>query len=178
MNIHIKPISFVDRCQSLEWEIVLNMKPITPSLWRNRNGQALVEFVLVVPLLSLFLFAIVQMGLLFNGFITIEQAARLGVRSASLGESPQQVGCAIYNQINSGVFPDNATINWTETPSTTASQPTVTVQVSTSYPLFLSVPGLGSAISISQQYTMVEESGSPTHSHSGSFSRLSPPTCP
>ncbi len=132
-------------------------------IWHDRRGQALVEFALVAPLLLFFLFAIIQMGLVFNGFISIEQGARIGVRGASLGEGPKTVGCSIYNQVNTGIFPVGATIYWSAssssgTSSNPSSLPTVTVHVKTSYPLMVPLPGFGPSIPIKQRYTMVQES--------------------
>ncbi len=158
-------------------------------IWHDRRGQALVEFALVAPLLLFFLFAIIQMGLLFNGFISIEQAARIGVREASLGEDSQLVGCSIYNQVNTGIFPVAATVYWSENSSpgssstgtsTTSSLPTVTVHVKTSYPLMVPLPGFGPSIPIGQQYTMVQEtppSSSSGTTSSGSFTLQNPPKC-
>lgn len=52
----------------------------------RRRGQALVEFALVMPLFLLFLFGIIEMALVLNGYLTVEQAAKVGVRAASLGQ--------------------------------------------------------------------------------------------
>ena len=127
--------------------------------WQDRKGQALVEFALVVPLLLLFLLGIIQMGLLFNGFITIQQAARIGVREASLGESTKSVGCAIHTQIaTDGIFPATAVVSWSVTPSPDGVSPsTVNVAVSTNYPLLIGIPGFGQQVPIAQNYTMVQE---------------------
>ena len=151
-------------------------------LWHDSQGQALIEFTLIAPLLLLFLFAIIQMGLLFNAFISIEQAARIGVREASLDQS-SQVACSIYHQLNTGIFPKTATVNWSESVSNGTSSssssntlPTVQVDVSTQYPLMIPLPGLGSSIAIGQKYTMVQEiPSSSTTTLSGSFTIQNPP---
>ncbi|OLZ08401.1 TadE/TadG family type IV pilus assembly protein [Sulfobacillus thermosulfidooxidans] len=137
------------------------MKRVWNHIRQDHQGQALVEFALVVPLLLLFLFAIVQMGFIFSGFISIEQGARAGVRAASLGENSTQIGCAIYNQINTGLFPKSATVTWQETVPQNASPQTITVTVSTAYPLLVKLPGFGSSVTMNQSYTMVQEEGSP-----------------
>lgn len=153
-------------------------------LWHQSRGQALIEFTLIAPLLLLFLFAIIQMGLLFNAFISIEQAARIGVREASLDQS-SQVACSIYHQLNTGIFPKTANVNWSESVSNGTSSssssssnnlPTVQVDVSTQYPLMIPLPGLGSSIAIAQKYTMVQEiPSSSTTTTSGSFTIQNPP---
>lgn len=180
------------------------MKKSWKRIGHDHQGQALVEFALVAPLLLLFLFAIIQMGFIFSGFISIEQGARAGVRAASLGENSTQIGCAIYSQINSGLFPNNAVVKWTAnfyssnanssspasssnsssssssssspSPSPSTSLPTVEVNVSTSYPLLIKLPGFGSSVLMNQHYTMIQEGGNSTATESGSFSKTLPPS--
>lgn len=170
------------------------MKKSWKHIAHDHQGQALVEFALVVPLLLLFLFAIIQMGFIFSGFISIEQGARAGVRAASLGENSTRIGCAIYSQINSGLFPNNAVVKWTAnfyssnanssspasssspSPSPSTSLPTVEVNVSTSYPLLIKLPGFGSSVLMNQHYTMTQEGGNSTATESGSFSKTLPPS--
>jgi Flp pilus assembly protein TadG len=52
---------------------------------RREDGQALVEFALVVPVLLMLVTAILQFGLLFNKYITLTDAARSGARALALG---------------------------------------------------------------------------------------------
>jgi len=53
---------------------------------RRFRGQTLVEFALVVPTILLLLFAIIEIARLFHAWISIENAARFGVRYAVTGE--------------------------------------------------------------------------------------------
>lgn len=59
-------------------------------VWRARTrrrpdeGASLVEFALVVPLLSLFLFGIVQFGIAYDKKQSINSAAREGARTAAI----------------------------------------------------------------------------------------------
>lgn len=48
------------------------------------QGQALVEFALVVPLLALLLFGIIQHGFIFNGYMNVRHAAHVTARSVAL----------------------------------------------------------------------------------------------
>lgn len=50
----------------------------------RERGAALVEFALVVPLLSLFLFGIVQFGMAYDKQQSINSAAREGARAAAI----------------------------------------------------------------------------------------------
>ena len=47
---------------------------------RGEGGQSLVEFVLVVPIFLLVLFAIVDFGMAFHAWITVTNSAREGAR--------------------------------------------------------------------------------------------------
>ena len=51
---------------------------------RDDRGQSLVEFVLVLPILLLVLFAIMQMGILFHNYITVTDSVREGARVAAV----------------------------------------------------------------------------------------------
>jgi Flp pilus assembly protein TadG len=50
--------------------------------FRKEDGQAIVEFALVLPLLMGLLLGIVQFGIIFNNYETITDAARVGGRQA------------------------------------------------------------------------------------------------
>ena len=47
----------------------------------------MVEFVIVVPLLLLLLFAIFQFGVVFHDYVSLTDAARAGARQAAVGRS-------------------------------------------------------------------------------------------
>lgn len=49
-------------------------------LFKNENGQSLVEFALVLPILLLFLLGIIEFGWLYNAKIIMTSAAREGAR--------------------------------------------------------------------------------------------------
>lgn len=51
---------------------------------RSESGQALVEFALLLPALLLIVFAIAQFGGLFNHYVTITDATRVGARMAAV----------------------------------------------------------------------------------------------
>ena len=58
---------------------------------RRQPAQAVVEFGLLALLFTLLLFAIVDFGLLLNGWVTVSSAAREGARRAAVGISTQKV---------------------------------------------------------------------------------------
>jgi Flp pilus assembly protein TadG len=54
---------------------------------RTENGQTMVEFALVLPVLCLFLFGVIQFGILFNNYITLTDAVRAGARQAAVSRN-------------------------------------------------------------------------------------------
>jgi len=50
----------------------------------NEQGQTMVEFALVVPLLLMLLFAILQFGAVYNDYVTLTDATRVGARKAAV----------------------------------------------------------------------------------------------
>jgi Flp pilus assembly protein TadG len=58
---------------------------------RNRahddNGQTMVEFILVLPVLLIVLFGIVQFGITFKDYVTLTDAVRAGARTAAVSRN-------------------------------------------------------------------------------------------
>jgi Flp pilus assembly pilin Flp len=52
--------------------------------FRREDGQTMVEFALVIPILCLVLFAIIQFGILYNNYVTLTDATRIGARKAAV----------------------------------------------------------------------------------------------
>lgn len=57
----------------------------------NISGQALVEFALVFPIVILLLVGMLEFGLVFNAYLSINNASREGAREASLGGSDSEI---------------------------------------------------------------------------------------
>lgn len=53
-------------------------------LWRE-EGQALVEFAVILPVLLMLLTGIIQFGLAYNKYITLTDAAQSGAQTLALG---------------------------------------------------------------------------------------------
>jgi len=47
---------------------------------KNEKGQSLVEFALVLPILVLLILGIIDFGMIFHGYVTVNTAAREGAR--------------------------------------------------------------------------------------------------
>ena len=62
--------------------------------WRREDGQSLVEFALMLPVLLLILTGILKFGLMFNNYITLTDSVRNGARTLALGRGMQGNPCA------------------------------------------------------------------------------------
>jgi Flp pilus assembly protein TadG len=58
---------------------------------RQNRGAALVEMVIVLPLLLLVVFGMIDFGLLIKDRVALNQAAREGARAASIGKTPAEI---------------------------------------------------------------------------------------
>lgn len=106
-------------------------------LYKEEQGQALVEMALVLPLLLLILFGIIEMGRVGYAYITVSNAARSAVRVATIGGLDQDIQNAAINAAPS-LSVDELKIEITPTQDNRQSGQSVQVQVS--YPVNFIVP--------------------------------------
>jgi Flp pilus assembly protein TadG len=66
---------------------------------RNERGQTLVEFALVLPILSLLLLGVIQFGVAFNNCITLTDAVRAGARKGAVGRHLANPQAATEQQV-------------------------------------------------------------------------------
>jgi Flp pilus assembly protein TadG len=138
---------------------------------RHALGQSLAEFALVLLPLMLVLLGIIQMGLIFNAYVTVANAAREGARAgsiwvadpnASVGTNDTNRDTYITDTVNGslGILdPANATttINYDSTTTTNGCRGIATdvrrkdqcVQVQVSYRLTLIIPIIADLLSSS-----------------------------
>ena len=50
----------------------------------EEKGQSMAEFAIVLPILVVFLFGVIQFGILFNNYVTLTDAVRAGARTAAV----------------------------------------------------------------------------------------------
>lgn len=81
------------------------MKKPTPRILKNSDGQTMVEFALVLPLLAMLLFGIIQFGIVFNNYLDLTDATRAGARKAAVSRNTSDpsgpAGVAAQAVINS-----------------------------------------------------------------------------
>jgi Flp pilus assembly protein TadG len=61
---------------------------------RRDNGQTLVEFALILPLLALLVLGIFQFGVAFHNYLAITDAVRVGARAAAVKRMNDPCGAA------------------------------------------------------------------------------------
>ena len=88
---------------------------------RAENGQALVEFAFVIPLVLMFLFAIIDFGLALNQQNSDTNIANVAVREAAVIGTTTTAMCGTTTEYSLGA--------WAACESTTMGGPTVTVCV-------------------------------------------------
>jgi Flp pilus assembly protein TadG len=54
---------------------------------RSDRGQTMVEFALIMPVLCMVLFGIIQFGILFNDYLSLTDATRVGARKAAVSRT-------------------------------------------------------------------------------------------
>ncbi|EEG78399.1 TadE/TadG family type IV pilus assembly protein [Dethiobacter alkaliphilus] len=75
---------------------------------KKSEGQALVEFALVLLPLMLIILGIAEFGWLFNGHITLTSSAREGARVAAVGGTDLQVETAVLNHVGGSAVSVNS----------------------------------------------------------------------
>lgn len=108
---------------------------------RSEGGQALAEFALVLPILTVLLFGIVQFGIAFTNSLAVTDATRAGVRAATVARTaPDPAGEAVRAVRQSAPNLDQTllTVSVTAPSGWRRGAP---VTVATSYPFRISLFG-------------------------------------
>jgi Flp pilus assembly protein TadG len=114
----------------------------TPQRLRDSRGQTMVEFALVLPLLALFLFGIIQFGIVFNHYLDLTDAVRAGARKAVV--SRQLDPATRNNTVKQAVVTSagDITIDPNKVTVTSTWQPGDDVTVQAAYPYSLDLFGI------------------------------------
>jgi Flp pilus assembly protein TadG len=109
---------------------------------RRENGQALVEFTLLIPVILFVIMAIAQFGDVYNHYVSITDATRAGARMAAVSRSATDPTAAAVQAVRDSAHTlDQTKLTVTVTPAppwTSGQQVTVTA----SYPYSLDLAGL------------------------------------
>ena len=111
---------------------------------RSEHGQAAVEFAFVAPLLIVLLLAIVQVGISFNNYLRVTDAARAAARQAivarTAGYTISDIQQAAQNASGGLNLAGRVTVNDPTDPTLSHGGSTLTVTVT--YPYSINVLGL------------------------------------
>ncbi len=119
---------------------------------RQKEGQALVEFALVIPILIVIILAITEFGRLWMTMNVLTGAAREGVRVAAVNE----LGTTFANNAAQNVMTAAGMTGTTVTVSgpNAANEMTVTVQMDYTVLTGTIVPGLSGTFQLTRSATM------------------------
>jgi Flp pilus assembly protein TadG len=101
---------------------------------RNQKGQALVEFVIILPVVLLMILGIVQFGMMLNSYLSITNAVREGARVGIIGSTDTEIRGAVIGTSPS-LQPGSMTISITPSENTRNSGDTLTVSIDYNYQL-------------------------------------------
>lgn len=110
---------------------------------KNNRGQSIVELAILLPVLVMIMLGILQLGLVFNAYTIISNAARDGARTAAVGGHDSAVLASTGSNTASL---DPANLNVTITPGLTYRVSGSSVEVSVSYDIDVVVPFIGAII--------------------------------
>jgi Flp pilus assembly protein TadG len=105
------------------------------------EGQTMVEFALVVPILLVVLFGVIQFGVVYKDYVTITDASRVGARKAAVSRheaSPEGVAEAAVRGSASGLDQTQLGVSV----SATAWEHGEDVTVTATYPYEIDLLGL------------------------------------
>jgi Flp pilus assembly protein TadG len=118
----------------------------TPTPLTHEDGQATAELALVLPVLTVLLFAIVQFGITFNHYLTLTDAVRAGARQAAVSRPlADPRGATISKVLASaqGMTTPDLVIGVTAPDGSAATwSPGTDVKVTASYPYAIDILGL------------------------------------
>jgi len=108
---------------------------------RRERGQTMVEFALVVPILLVVVFSIIQFGILYNHYITLTDATRVGARKGAVSRTapnPIALAVAATRAAAPGLKPASLGV----TATATAWTPGADITVEATYPYDIDVLGI------------------------------------
>lgn len=110
----------------------------------TRNGQALVETALVLPIIILVLMGIIDFGLMFNNYLVVSNASRDAARNAVVGHTDVETNALIANMTSTL---DQAKIKVTISPADSIRRKGDQVSVTIEYDNTLLTPIISAIIS-------------------------------
>ena len=132
-----------------------NTRDIHHKFLQRDDGQSLVEFVIVLPVLALLLFGILQFGVLFYNYLAITDAVRVGARAAAVKRTTDPCGAAqtaIQNAVTATQWSKMAASFDCKTPDGT-DDPGGRVIISVKFPYEIGLPDLSASGNLNASVT-------------------------
>lgn len=124
----------------------------------GEHGQGLVEFALLLPVFLLLLLGMIQFGLVFHTYLTLEDGAHEGVRAATIDNGTQTLSQVTQAVIDAMPTLNSSSVTVTMNPSTTPRVNGTAVTVTVGYNLPIIIPIIsgimGSNMSLSSSDVM------------------------
>jgi hypothetical protein len=111
---------------------------------RKQNGQSMVEFALVAPVLLMLVLGIIQFGIVLNNYMALTDAVRAGSRQAAVGRTAADpIGETVDRVRGAAGHLDQSELDVTVTPADPSTwQQGGDVTVEATYPYEISLLGL------------------------------------
>jgi Flp pilus assembly protein TadG len=106
----------------------------------DEQGQAMVEFALVLPILVLLLFSVIQLGMVYKNYLALTDAVRAGARKAAVARLSSDPQGTAVSAVDAAAADLDASKLGVQVDSTWQQGQDVTV--SASYPYDISVLGI------------------------------------
>lgn len=116
----------------------LFMEVITLRILKNQDGQSVVEFAIILPVLLLIIMGIVQFGMLIGSYLTLENAAREAARAGIIGSTNAEVRLVITST-SPNLEPGKLTIAIAPSEGSRTSGSTLTVNLTYNYDLTIPI---------------------------------------
>jgi len=122
---------------------------------RNENGQSLVEFAIMLPVLLLLLMGILEFGLILNSYLTINNSAREAARLGIVAGSNIEIKDLIINT-SPNLDSKSLVVNITPLEGSRKSGETLTVEVVYNYKVTIPIISniLGNVMVLKAQTSM------------------------
>jgi len=108
---------------------------------RNEEGQGIVEFAFVLPMLLALILGIVQFGIVFNNYLTLNDATRVGARKAAVSRFLGDNGAAARAAVIAAAANLSLSPSQVDVQATSWTTPGSDVSVSASYPYSINILG-------------------------------------
>ena len=120
---------------------------------KHRIGQALIETALVLPVLILLVVSLISYGLYINAVTTIQQAVRVGARTAAIGDT---LGCPGDSALHELSLGQHSTVYGMVDDQINHDQPWLTTATgSTAKPVIAYAAIIGNSTNVQQQNVLL-----------------------